>query len=172
VGHRAVCAERPATRRSRVVAPDCPVWTGQSGNGRIQRSTATDPNSWLMGPEHRTTNSACLVRSSTESCCFCPTTIIVRGGHNRPFQGVGAQAIYQGILQTFPSAQTPWPLCRLKFTFRPLVDLILVLDPIPRCHRMWRRVNPPQRRRFWHRASCHAGSDSVTCRRRGPSSMP
>ena len=61
VGHGTVCTERHATRRSRAVAPDCPVCTGQSGNGRIQRSTTIDPNGRLTWPGHRTVNSACPV---------------------------------------------------------------------------------------------------------------
>jgi hypothetical protein len=35
--------------------------TGQSDNGRIQWSTATDPNDRLTWPRHRTMNSACPV---------------------------------------------------------------------------------------------------------------
>jgi hypothetical protein len=88
---------------------------GRYSNSRIQWSTATDPNGrlrwqntrqWTM---HVRCALDCLVRPSTENYCFCPTVIIVEDAintPNRPFGGVGAQAIYQGILQTFPSAQT------------------------------------------------------------------
>jgi hypothetical protein len=75
--------------------------TGQSSNGRIQRSTATDLKSRLtrQGTEQWTVLVRCApdcpVHPSTESCCFCPTTIIVGetiNTPNRPFGGVGAQA--------------------------------------------------------------------------------
>jgi hypothetical protein len=43
VGHQAVCAEGLADRRPRAAPQDCPVCTEQYGNGRIQWSTAADP---------------------------------------------------------------------------------------------------------------------------------
>jgi hypothetical protein len=51
VGHQIVCAEGPITRRPWAVAPDCPVSTGQSGNGR-----SNDRLTWLG---HRTVRCAC-----------------------------------------------------------------------------------------------------------------
>jgi hypothetical protein len=79
VGHWVVCVERPTTGGSQAVAPDCP------GNGRIQRSTATDPNSRLtwQGTGQWTVLVQCApdypVRPSAESCGFYPTAIIVGG---------------------------------------------------------------------------------------------
>jgi hypothetical protein len=43
---------------SRAVAPDCSVCTGQSGNGRIQRSTTADLNGRLTWLGHRTVRCA------------------------------------------------------------------------------------------------------------------
>jgi hypothetical protein len=48
--HRTVCAERP--QQGALGAPD------SLDNGRIQRSTTTDPNGRLTWPEHRTVRCA------------------------------------------------------------------------------------------------------------------
>jgi hypothetical protein len=75
---------------SRAVAPDCPVCTRLSSNGRIQRSTATDPNGRLtwQSTGQWTVFARCApdcpVHPSIESCCFCPTTIIVGEAVNTP----------------------------------------------------------------------------------------
>jgi hypothetical protein len=82
VGHRAVCAERPTIRHSRDVAPDCPVCTRQSSNGRIQRSTATDPNCRLMWPGHQTVNSACLVCTELSDAPVDRNTSFLFNGYN------------------------------------------------------------------------------------------
>jgi hypothetical protein len=51
------------------------------------------------------------VRCAAENSSFSPTAIFELGpiytSPNRPFEGVGAQATYQGILYTFLRAQTP-----------------------------------------------------------------
>jgi hypothetical protein len=97
-----------AGRRSRAVAPDCPVCQRAEGNGRIQRSTATGANGRLTWA-HRTSTVQCPVVHRTVRCtrrqkaaAFCPTASLGCGGYkyhpNRPFSSVGAQAIYQGIL--------------------------------------------------------------------------
>jgi hypothetical protein len=107
-----------ADRRPRAVAPDCPevhrtVGTGLSGvhrtdgNGRIQRSTATDANSRLTwrAPDTAQCLSGgapdCPVHQRQKAAAFCPTTSLGIGGYkyhpNRPFSNVGAQATYQGI---------------------------------------------------------------------------
>jgi hypothetical protein len=56
--HQTVCTEGPTTRRPRAVAPDCLCASDSLGNGRIQRSTATDPNGRLTWLGHRTVSSA------------------------------------------------------------------------------------------------------------------
>jgi hypothetical protein len=86
--HRTVCTEGPTDMHPWAAALDCPVCTGKSGNGRIQQSTVVDPNGWLTWPGHQTVNNACPVRPSTESCCFCPTAIIVGGGYKYPQPGI------------------------------------------------------------------------------------
>jgi hypothetical protein len=116
VGHQAVYAEGPATRHPRAVAPDCPLCTRQSDNGRIQRSIATDPNGRLTWPGHRTVNSSYPVCTGLSGAPVDKRLLLLSNGYNcggvykypQPaFQGVRAQATYQGILYTFPSAQTP-----------------------------------------------------------------
>jgi hypothetical protein len=80
--------------RSQAMAPDCPVCTGHSGNGRIQRSTdvarapdclgsgriqrstATDPKDQLTWKAPDTVQCApdYPVCPSIESCCFLPNS--------------------------------------------------------------------------------------------------
>jgi hypothetical protein len=79
-----VYAEGLADRCPRAATSDCPVCTEQSGNGRIQWSTAADLNGRLTWPGHRIMNSACPVRPSMESSCFCPMAIIGGGGYKYP----------------------------------------------------------------------------------------
>jgi hypothetical protein len=93
VGHRAVCAERPTTRCSWAVTPDYPVCTEQFSNGRIQLSTATDPNgrrTW-QGTEQLTVHVRwvpdCPVRSLIESCCFLSNSYNCGGGYKYPPTG-------------------------------------------------------------------------------------
>ena len=80
-GHRAVYAERAATRRSLAVALDC------LGNGWIQLSTTTDPNGRLTWPGHQTVNSGHPVRPTTEAASFCPMARIVGEAINTPPTG-------------------------------------------------------------------------------------
>jgi hypothetical protein len=98
---------REATdRRSRAVAPDCPVCTGQTttvgSNGRLLQA----PTVGWRGV-HRTLHSVCPVVHRTgctrrqKAAALCPMSSLGIGGYkyhpNRPFSGVGAQATYQGI---------------------------------------------------------------------------
>jgi hypothetical protein len=70
----------PADGHSLSAAPDCLMCTRQSGNGQIQRSTATGSNGRLTWQAPNSEQCPircapdCLVCLSTESCCFCPMT--------------------------------------------------------------------------------------------------
>jgi hypothetical protein len=98
-------------------APDCPVghpdtlcreahdvWCALDslGDGRIQWSTAMDPNGRLTWQALDTEQCPVRYARRQKAAAFCPTArngIAAYKYHpNRPFQGVGAQATYQGIL--------------------------------------------------------------------------
>jgi hypothetical protein len=77
------------------------------GNGQIQRSTDTDPNGRLIWQAPDT--EQCMSRARRTVRCarrqkaaaFCPTARSVGEAintPNQPFEGVGAQATYQGIV--------------------------------------------------------------------------
>jgi hypothetical protein len=74
------CSDRTTARRTGQATMRCPV-------------------------HHRT------IRCAAENNSFSPTAILELGpiytSPNWPFEGVGAQATYQGIYCTFPRAQTP-----------------------------------------------------------------
>jgi hypothetical protein len=88
--------------RPRAVALDC------LGNGQIQWSTDTNPNGRLMWPGPQTVNSACPVRTGVSDAPVDGKLVLLSndyncgGGYeyppNRPFEGVGPQETYQGIL--------------------------------------------------------------------------
>jgi hypothetical protein len=103
--------QRRQKQSEKIVTPDCPVChrnvrcstrTDRSNGQLLQTLTA----SWRG--RHRTMNSALSCVHWTVRCAhrqkaaaFCPTTIRGVGAYkyhpNRPFQGVGDQATYQGI---------------------------------------------------------------------------
>jgi hypothetical protein len=88
VGHRAVCAERPATRRSRAVAPDNLATVGS--NGRLLQTPTIDwrgqsTEQWTV---HVRCALDCLVRPSTETTTFCPTSIIEGEGYKYPLTDI------------------------------------------------------------------------------------
>jgi hypothetical protein len=82
VGHRAVCAEWPTDWRPRAATPDCPVCTGQFGNGRIQQSTVANPNGRLTWPRHRTVNNACPVCTGLSGAPVDRKLLLLSNGYN------------------------------------------------------------------------------------------
>jgi hypothetical protein len=93
---RTVCAEGPTDTRPRDAAPNCLVCTELFGVHRTVRQLSDPTNECCRSQQsvdmvgHRTVNSACQactncpVRPSTESRCFCPTTIIGGEGYKYP----------------------------------------------------------------------------------------
>jgi hypothetical protein len=111
--HRGAHSEAPSGCSTRLFGVHRAVWVTVGSNSRLLQTPMVDwcgqgTGQWTV---HVWCAPDCQVRSSTKSYCFCPTAIIIGGGYkyppNRPFQGVGAQATYQGIVWTFPSAHTP-----------------------------------------------------------------
>jgi hypothetical protein len=62
--------------RTRTVAPDC------LGNGRIQRSTATDPQRSADVVGHRTMNSACPVCTGLSDAAIDRKLLLLSNGYN------------------------------------------------------------------------------------------
>jgi hypothetical protein len=102
VCNRTVWAESPQPGTLEAVAPDCPVCTGQSGNGQLLQTSTID---WRgQGTGHVRCASDCLVRPTTDAAAFLSNGYNWGGGYiypfNRLFEGVGAQATYQDINAT------------------------------------------------------------------------
>jgi hypothetical protein len=82
VGHSDSLHREAHNGCSRDVALDCPVCTRQSGNGRIQRLTATDPNDRLMWLGHRRMNSACPVCTGLSDAPVDRKLLLLSNGYN------------------------------------------------------------------------------------------